>query len=381
MSPPRRLLTISHSYVVDANRRFAHELSRVGGARWEVTAVAPTFLDTDLRPVSLEAAVEEPSRLETLPVHLSRWIHLMFYGRRLREILASPWDMVHCWEEPFILAGAQVAYWTPEKIPLVFRSYQNIDKRYPPPFSWMENYCVKRCAGWQAAGVEVAETLLRRGYGRKPHRFIPDGVDVEAFSSSPEARETIRRGLGFDTPGPPVVGTMSRFVTEKGLRHLTSVLDGLSSPWRALFVGEGPLEPELRRWAARYPNRARIVTGVRHAEVPAYLNAMDIACVLSQTTPRWREQFGRATIEAFACGVPVIGSDSGEIPHILSDAGIVVGEKDAPALNRALTDLLENPARRRELGRLGRDRAMSRYAWPVVAKQNLDFFSELLENR
>ena len=62
----------------------------------------------------------------------------MLYGRRLSELLRRPWDLVHCWEEPYIAAAAQVAAWTPPGVPLVFATFQNIAKRYPPPFSWIE---------------------------------------------------------------------------------------------------------------------------------------------------------------------------------------------------------------------------------------------------
>ena len=54
-------------------------------------------------------------------------------------------------------------------------------------------------------------------------------------------------------------------------------------------------------------------------------------------------------IEAFACGVPVVASDSGEIPHVVADAGVIVAEADGPAWSSALADLLESPGRRAEL--------------------------------
>ena len=63
------------------------------------------------------------------------------------------------------------------------------------------------------------------------------------------------------------------------------------------------------------------MTGVAHDDVPEYLNAMDLLCAPSQTTARWREQFGRMLIEAMACGVPVVASRSGEIPYVVGDAG------------------------------------------------------------
>ena len=58
--------------------------------------------------------------------------------------------------------------------------------------------------------------------------------------------------------------------------------------------------------------------------------------------PNWSEQFGRMIIEGFATGLVVVGSDSGEIPHVIGDAGIVVGEKDVSAWVRTLDILLED---------------------------------------
>src|SRR5207248_3079132 len=109
------------------------------------------------------------------------------------------------------------------------------------------------------------------------------------------------------------------------------------------------------QWARRHGKRVRVVTGVRHADVPRYLNAMDILCAPSQTTPHWREQFGRMLVEAFACGVPVIGSDSGEIPYVIDKSGLIVAETDEPAWRKALTELVESPTRRRELVARGLD--------------------------
>jgi glycosyltransferase involved in cell wall biosynthesis len=83
-------------------------------------------------------------------------------------------------------------------------------------------------------------------------------------------------------------------------------------------------------------------------------------------------------IEAFACGVPVLASDSGEIPNVVADAGVIVGERDEVGWVRALAELLESPARRAELAARGRDRAHSLYSWPVVARRHLEFFDELL---
>jgi glycosyltransferase involved in cell wall biosynthesis len=384
MTRPRRLLSMGHSYVIAANRRLAHEMSRVGNGVWEVTAAAPEYFHggNDLRPASLEPLADEPCPLVGLPAYLTSRVHLFAYGRRLRSLLARGWDLIHCWEEPYILAGAQVAWWLPRGTPLVYRTAQSYSKRFPPPFNWMERYALAHASGWICSGTTVAEALSgRQGYDNLPMRLIPLGVDLDAFRSDAAAGAAVRRDLGWDADGPPVVGYLGRFAPEKGLPLFMRALDGLATPWRALFVGEGHLESSLRQWASGHGDRVHVCTGVRHAEVPRYLNAMDILCAPSQTMPNWREQFGRMLVEAFACGVPVIGSDSGEIPHVIGDAGLVVGEADEAGWSAALATLLENPARRAELAGRGLDRAHRLYAWPVVARQYLDFFEEVLDKR
>ena len=99
------------------NRRLAHEMARAGGDDWDVTAVAPEFFHGDLRPIRTEPVEGELCRLEIVPAFLTDRIHFFFYGRQLRDILRRGWDLVHCWEEPYIVAGGQIAWWTPLDIP------------------------------------------------------------------------------------------------------------------------------------------------------------------------------------------------------------------------------------------------------------------------
>src|SRR5262249_47772103 len=157
---------------------------RVGRGGWDVTTVAPTFFHghNDLRPVHLESLSAEPCRLEPVASYLTRFVHLFLYSPRLRGLLAHGWDLVHCWEEPYILAGGQVAWWPPRGPPLVFRTAQSLPKHYPPPFNWIEHYAMARAAGWICSGRTVAQTLCDRpGYAGRPMRLIPLGVDTDDF--------------------------------------------------------------------------------------------------------------------------------------------------------------------------------------------------------
>jgi glycosyltransferase involved in cell wall biosynthesis len=377
----RRLLTVGHSYVIGVNRRLADEMSRVGADTWDVTCVAPSRYYADHGWADFAAEPGEASRALGVNAYGTRSPHLFAYGRGLRSLLRERWDAIYAWEEPYALSGWQISAWSPPDAVFTISTLQNIRKRYPPPFSWFERQALSRADGWIYCG-ESAFVALRdkAGYADRPSHLGPLGVDLELFHADAAARRRVREELGWTAEGAPVIGYVGRFVPEKGLDLLMRALDGLRTPWRALFIGGGVLEPELRRWMSLRPDQVRIVS-VPHAKVPPYLNAIDLLCAPSQTAKNWREQFGRMLIEAGACRIPVIGSDSGEIPYVIGDAGIVVGESDEHGWRTRIEELLESPERRRELGNRGLARAQAKYAWPVVARGYLDFMEELLDKR
>jgi glycosyltransferase involved in cell wall biosynthesis len=382
MKARKRLLTIGHSYCVALNRRLPHEIARTGD--WEVTAVGPARFRGDFGWHTLVATPGELCKVVPVPVRFGRRIHVMQYGRGLSSLLAERWDLVHCWEEPYVAAAAQIARGVAPEVPLVLATFQNIAKRYPPPFNWIERYSMARADGVIAFGRTAAEVMTARDEARvgtetrpRPLAVIPPGVDLAQFRPDEARRSATLAKLGW-CDGIPVVGFLGRLVPEKGIEALTTVLDRMKTPWRALIVGSGPLEEMVTAWSGRHADRVRVVTTAQHDEVPAYLNAMDVLCAPSRTTPRWREQFGRMLIEAFASGVAVVASTSGEIPYVVADAGLLIAEDDLPAWQEALEMLTTDRMRRCELARRGRERAESVYGWPVVARQHLDFFERVM---
>ena len=374
----KRLLTIGHSYVVGSNRRLAHEMAVAGAGRWSVTAAAPAEYPGDLRRITLEPFPGEASGLVALGTRAARMPQLMVY-RGLRQLLNQPWDIVHCWEEPYVAAAAQIARRLRPESRLVLATFQNIPKDYPFPFATFERRVLDRAIGWIAFGKTTYDAQIGRleRYRSLPSRVIPPGVDTAVFAPSICMREAARDTLGWHDD-IPVVGYLGRFVPEKGLETLLSALSQASVPWRALFVGDGPQRERLSEFAATRGDQVRIVTDATHDEVPRWLNAMDVLCAPSLTTPRWREQFGRMLVEAMACGVSVIASDSGEIPRVIGDAGVVTPEGNVPRLTAALECLLRNPTVRREYSRRGRERAVRCYGWNTVAADHLRFFEELV---
>jgi glycosyltransferase involved in cell wall biosynthesis len=371
-----RILTIGHSYCVAMNRALVREVARDPG--FDVTVAAPSFYHGDLRPIVLEPEPPgSPLRLVPLNTKFSRYVHIFRYDGSALEALIreGDFDVVHAWEEPYVFAGYQIAKalkGSPARF--CFRTAQSYVKRYPPPFDHFERVVLARAQGWIAGASLVQQAMLKKGFPKEAGTVLNLAVDLAAFQPlSPADRSEVLQELGLQTPVICFVGRLTR---AKGLDVLMQAMEkvGGSLPWSLLLLGSGEYEDKVKEWAARKGWSDRVqVKLVKHAEVPRYLASMDLLVAPSQSMKNWREQFGRMIIEAFACGVPVIGSDSGEIPFVIGDAGRVVAEADVAGWAAAIGQLLESPEKRDELKHLGLARA-TRYSVATIAQQYGDYY-------
>ena len=374
-----RVLAVGHSYTLGLNRAILRELAQDDS--FEITVAAPATFHGDLRPITIEP---EPacSRLRIVPLraYLSRWIHVFAYhpGDLNRLVRRQAYDVVHAWEEPYILSGYQIARATDgTSARFCFCTYQNYVKNYPFLFRHFERAVLERSDAWITGGHLVYEAMRHKGFPAETAKFLPLSVDTSAFRPATETmRLEAQNHLGITGP---VIGYLGRFTEEKGVLLLLRVIEalGIDKPWNLLMLGSGPLEPAIRRWAADRGITERVhIRLVKHEEVPQVLRAMDLLVAPSQTTPRWREQFGRMLIEAFAAGVPVVASDSGEIPWVASNAAVVVAESDVPGFTDAIRRLIDNPGERAELVRRGLLRA-ELYSSVRLARQYAEFYRTL----
>ena len=379
---PIRLLAIGHSYVLAVNRATLREVAR--DTSFDITVAAPTFFHGDLRPLNCEPEPPgSPLKLVSIPARWTSRIHVFQYSPKpLRDlILKHPFDGIHAWEEPYIFAGYQIARLARRSgARFCFRSAQSLSKRYPPPFNFFENQSRAAAHKWIAGGKSVFENLVARGYPAESGRVITLAVDTSMFRPADEAARTgVRESLGLK---PPIIGYIGRLVPAKGLRILMQALEALGSEesWSLLLLGSGEMQAEIEQWASArgWSDRVKILLA-KHDQVPQYLSAMDMLAAPSQTMPNWKEQFGRMLIEAFACAVPVIASDSGEIPFVVGDAGMIVPENDIPAWTRQLRLLLRNEDLRKQLGAAGMAR-VGQFSVSNVALQFRAFYQELVRS-
>ena len=151
------------------------------------------------------------------------------------------------------------------------------------------------------------------------------------------------------------VGYAGRLVPSKGLMDLLAAVRRLPAPVELILLGDGELRSQLD--GQPIPGSSvKVVDGLSHDEMPAGYAQLDVLVLPSHTTATWKEQFGRVIIEALWCEVPVVGSDSGEIPWLidLTGGGLTYSEGDVDQLVARLRELRERPQLRERLAKAGR---------------------------
>jgi glycosyltransferase involved in cell wall biosynthesis len=311
--------------------------------------------------------------------HRAFYRTLTFHLRRFRP------DIIHAEEEPDSLSALQVAWlrrlWAP-RARLLLHTWQNLDRPKSAAVQWVMHQTL-RAADLIFCANSEAVALLRRYSFNGATPIVPAiGVDTEIFHPCPEEHSV--RGEGDRQPSY-VIGFVGRLVPEKGIDILlraVAALQGsdLAHPVRLHLVGEGPLRSELQALAMQLAiaDRVEFLGPRTPAQIADLLCSFDLVALPSRTTPVWKEQLGRALLEAMACGVPVIGSDSGAIPEVVGDAGLIVPEGDAAALADAMARLLSSPELRRELSRRGRARVEMHYSQRRLAEQTLAVYRQVL---
>ncbi len=303
--------------------------------------------------------------------------YLHWYPGLARIIREYRPDIIDLWEEPWSLVSAQACKMRRMLMPncrIISETEQNVNKVLPPPFEQFRRYTLANSDFTIGRSEEAIRVLRAKGYSG-PAEVVPNGVDSGLFR--PMNRDRCRRELCLNQY---TIGYIGRLVEEKGTEDIIEALVHCRANIQVLFVGSGPMKETLEKRAAELgkSDSVRFLPEQPLEMLPAIMNAIDVLVLPSRTTPRWKEQFGRVIIEAHACGTPVIGSDSGAIPDVIGQGGIVVPEQDAKALARAIESLWQMPDRGVAMGCLGLKRVLSEATWERIAKRMVSIYRRVL---
>ena len=362
-----RVLMLSKACIVGIYQPKLEAIARRGV---DLTVLTPPEWRDERGVQRLERSFTTGYKLRAIPIRLNGNFHLHHYPTLAREIADLQPQIVHIDEEAYNLATWQ-ALWLARRAGArsLFFSWQNIARRYPPPFSWGERWALRR-VDFAIAGVEDAADVLRaKGY-RGRLAVIPQFGTSEALFAPLETRPQRHFTIGY----------IGRIVPEKGIDILLRAAARMGGDWRMRLVGGGSARDATQSLATalRMDDRVTFVGQLPSAELPAEYHKIDVLVLPSLTRPNWKEQFGRVLVEAMASGIPVIGSDSGAIPGVIGAAGRIVPEGDVEALARALAELRDQPSLRRELSEQGRARFLAHFTHEQVAESTVAVYHEII---
>ena len=213
----------------------------------------------------------------------------------------------------------------------------------------------------------IRDILISFGLN-KPYEVIPTGVDEKIFSPQPEEARRLRENLEHAHRGfgkGHLLIYVGRIRREKNLHLLADAFVRIARAVpdaNLLFVGEGPLQTELRHFFEAEGLGARVAWEgyMDREELPAYYSAADIFVFPSKT-----ETQGLVTIEAMLCGTPVVGVNRMGTAEILAgDSGGLLAEDDPQDFADKTLSLINDPELRLAKSLQAREHAL---AWSTAS--------------
>jgi glycosyltransferase involved in cell wall biosynthesis len=369
-STPVDVVAIGHAPILQVNRRLYRALARMG---WRIELVIPARL-----PWSADPNIVQADHPDDPPIH-----RLMPRGRNTRYWSFEGLEALLSRRQPRIvylennvdttMAWTVGGWCRKNHASLILNSTENELLSLGEMLRVQNPKLTLRTLRSQLWGrfarSRIDHVVAMYQGGRRDMEMIgfrnavtvaPLGFDHELFFIDAERRAATRKALGLIDP---VVAYFGRMTRPKGVPNLVAALGRImDQPWHFL-IDEFEHDSATSAWLDRAIDeagiRARTITfKASHDEIADYMRAADIVAMPSVM----KEQYGRVAPEAMACGCAVVVSNSGALPELVGDAGIIVPAGDITALGAAIRDLLANPERRAQVAARGHARAHSQFS-------------------
>jgi L-malate glycosyltransferase len=219
----------------------------------------------------------------------------------------------------------------------------------------------------------AAESLVRQGLRADRLVVIGNGLPPSAFS---ETVPFAQRRPGFLRVGM-IARMNARSKNHRILLEVTARLQNRLRNFEVILVGDGPLRPELERYAEEL-GISRLVRflGDRQ-DVQAILASLDVTVL-----PSASESLSNAILESMAAGVPVIANQvGGNVELVSRDRGILLPPNDVEALEGALLQVAGDVPLREMLGRNARRFAQESFTIEQMRKKHEELYAELLDRK
>lgn len=229
------------------------------------------------------------------------------------------------------------------------------------------NYFVTKCIGSTQDCVDCVVDYY--GVNRDKTEVISLGVDTDKFHpasdmESMQERKATRSELGIGAEEIVCIWT-GRMLQSKAAPLLAQAVEELKADghiFRALFIGSGPDEDLLKKYSGSI-----VIPFMPWASLPRYYRAADIAV--------WPRLITTSTLDASACGLPVVMSDQELACERWEGNGLTYEEGCLESLEEVLLSL-KDVALRKKLGEVGRQKMVDNYSWKKIASKFVDCFAD-----
>ena len=249
--------------------------------------------------------------------------------------------------------------------------------------SWLESSAYREAAGIIAVSDGMRLDVLDAYPFIDPDRVhvVRNGIDTIKWQ--PQESTDLLEQYGVDVDRPYVV-FVGRITRQKGIAHLLRSAAHFDPELQLVFCASAPDTPEIaaetKVQIATLQETRKVVWIQEHA--PRNVVQQLLSHALAFLCPSVYEPLGIVNLEAMACHTAVVSSDVGGIPEVVADGetGIVVPytPDDATGFEKrfaeAVNSLAADPARAREMGDRGRERAVQHFGWQVVAQKTVDVY-------
>ncbi|MEM3399441.1 MAG: glycosyltransferase family 1 protein [Candidatus Micrarchaeia archaeon] len=219
-----------------------------------------------------------------------------------------------------------------------------------------------------------ADIVEKLGIEEKKIRVVPLGVDHERFFPFDEKRKRCTRAkFGFGSEFVVLhVGSTLPYKNIEGIIHALSLIED-----EILFVKVGwDFTAEQKKFIDKKGIRKKIsyIGKLKDAQMPEIYNACDLLVF-----PSFNEGFGLPIIEAMACGLPVLTSNSGGCEETAGDAGILVEPSDAGAIADAIMQVMQSKDFACEISKKGLKRA-AEFSWKRTAEEYMHIYTHIIKS-
>ncbi|MAC77973.1 MAG: glycosyl transferase family 1 [Rhodobacteraceae bacterium] len=271
-----------------------------------------------------------------------------------------------------MLAGLALKWLLGKNLKLVFTSAAQRDHS---PYT---RFLIRRMDRVVATSARAAAFL------KVPHQVIMHGVDSDRFRPAAHKRD-VKDALGLPADHC-LIGCFGRIRHQKGTDRFVEIMMRLvkrHTDVTAVITGGTTVDnrgflDDLSGRVTRSGMGGRILFMGEQPDgkVPEFFRAMDIFVA----PQRW-EGFGLTPLEAMASGVPVVVTRAGAFEEMVvpGQTGIVVDTEDDEALEAAIEELVADPDRRAEMGRIARAHVLNNFALETEASALTRLYRELLD--